>query len=126
MSARQRPLSPHLQVYKPQLTSLTSIAHRISGLVLSAGAIFLSWGLVALASSRETYEEFRGFASAMPGRILTAVIVLSYAYHFLNGIRHLAWDAGWGLDLQRAYATGYLVLALSPALAVLTLWLLWT
>lgn len=126
MSALQRPLSPHLQVYKPQLTAVTSIAHRITGLVLSAGALFLSWGLVALASSREAYEHFLGFASAIPGRILTAAIVLSFAYHLLNGLRHLAWDTGWGLDLKRAYATGYLVLAMSPVLAALTLWLLWT
>jgi succinate dehydrogenase / fumarate reductase cytochrome b subunit len=125
MSARQRPLSPHLQVYKPQLTTATSIGHRISGVLLCGFALIMSWGLVALAGGQKSYEAFVGFMTGTPGRIMAAVAVVVFVYHFLNGLRHLAWDTGWGLDLKRAYATGYAVLGLTPVLSALVLWLLW-
>lgn len=125
MATHPRPLSPHLQVYKPQLTSLLSIIHRATGVALTAGALGLVWGLLSLALGREEFEYFRACANSMLGKLVTAAFVFCLVYHFLNGIRHLGWDTGWGLDLKRAYATGWLLVVLAPVLTALTLFWIW-
>lgn len=126
MSGNARPLSPHLQVYRPQLTSLTSIMHRLSGLSLCAAALLLVWWLVALAAGEAAYRIFQDCLVSLPGKLAVAFIVLALCYHFFNGIRHLLWDTGWGLDLKRAYATGWAVLGLTPLTAALVLWSVWS
>jgi succinate dehydrogenase / fumarate reductase, cytochrome b subunit len=125
MSTRSRPLSPHLQIYRPQLTALLSIIHRSTGVALTAASVGLVWGLVALAAGPEAFMRFTDVANGILGRLVTAAFVFCLVYHWLNGLRHLAWDTGWGLDLKRAYATGWLVVALAPTLTALVLWRLW-
>ena len=126
MAQRARPLSPHLQIYRPQLTSMLSFAHRITGVALTVAGLLLTWGLVALASGPEAFAIFHDFTRSIVGRLATAGFVLSMVYHFLNGIRHLGWDSGWGLDLKRTYATGWVVSVLTPLLTALVLWYAWT
>lgn len=125
MATRARPLSPHLQIYRPQLTAVLSILHRATGVALCAAAVGLVWGIVALAAGREAFETFMACANGILGRLVTAGFVFCLIYHWLNGLRHLAWDTGWGLEIQRAYATGWTVVALAPSLTAFTLWCLW-
>lgn len=105
-----RPLSPHLQVYKPQLTSITSILHRITGIALSAGILYLLSWLLAVAQGAEAFDRLQDFNGSIIGRLLLFGWSLAFFYHLLNGIRHLAWDAGFGFELPAAYRSGYAVL----------------
>lgn len=107
MAVRPRPLSPHLQVYRPQLTSTTSIMHRFSGMILSLAAVFLVIGLLAIASGAEDYSRFQAFMAGGFGIALFVAFTFSLSYHLLNGIRHLVWDTGRGLDISTAYASGW-------------------
>jgi succinate dehydrogenase / fumarate reductase cytochrome b subunit len=113
MATQERPLSPHLQVYKPQLTSVMSILHRGTGVVLALGALVLAAWLVAAAGSADGYASFAACMASLPGKLALFVFSASLVYHFLNGIRHLFWDAGHGYELPKAYASGYAVLVLS-------------
>jgi succinate dehydrogenase / fumarate reductase, cytochrome b subunit len=119
MATENRPLSPHLQVYRPQLTSVLSISHRISGVVLSFGTVVAIFWLLALASGAEAYDRLLGLLGHPIG--LAVMVAWSFAlfYHLLNGIRHLVWDAGWMLDLRGAYASGWAVVILAVVLTAL-------
>ena len=114
-----RPLSPHLQVYRPQLTSVLSILHRMTGVFLSLGSVFLAAWIISAAMGAEAFECVNGMAAAWYGQIL--LLGWSYAlfYHLCNGIRHLVWDAGVGLDIKTSYTTGYVVVAASLLLTVI-------
>lgn len=118
MATNNRPLSPHLQIYRPQLTSVLSISHRMAGVVLSAGLVMIVVWLLALASGPETYERVSGLIFSWPGLLLLLVWTQALFYHFLNGIRHLLWDAGWMLNLDKAYASGWAVVSLSVVLTI--------
>ncbi len=118
MATDNRPLSPHLQVYRPQLTSVLSISHRITGIVLSAGSLVVVMWLLALASGPERFEQLTAFLSHPISLVGLAVWSFCLFYHLLNGIRHLFWDAGWLLDLRGAYASGWTVVVLSVILTV--------
>lgn len=113
-----RPLSPHLQVYKPQLTSLTSILHRFSGIALSAGILYLLCWLLAVAQGPESFDRLQDFNGSIIGRLLLLGWSVAFFYHLLNGIRHLAWDAGFGFELKAAYKSGYAVLIGTAVLTV--------
>lgn len=106
---KQRPLAPHLQIYRPQLTSITSILHRLSGIILALGLPILVLWFVALSGGEESFAKAQSFAGSILGRTALFGWTLSLFYHLLNGLRHLGWDAGWGLDIKRAYRTGYAV-----------------
>jgi succinate dehydrogenase / fumarate reductase, cytochrome b subunit len=108
--ARPRPLSPHLQVYKPQLTSILSIVHRGTGVALCAGAVLIAIGLLALADGLETWNAFRACCGEWYGKLVIGGFTLALVYHWLNGLRHLGWDAGYGLDIKQTYATGKILL----------------
>jgi succinate dehydrogenase / fumarate reductase cytochrome b subunit len=119
MKAKQRPLSPFMigPYYKPQMTSLMSIAHRASGVFLSlVGAPLLLWWIAAVASGPESYEALQRFFGSWPGQLLMAASLLALCYHLFNGIRHLVWDSGRALDIRTAYTAGWLVL-IAAALA---------
>ncbi len=111
MSNIERPLSPHLQVYKWQLTMALSILHRATGFGLALGAVPLTWWLLAAVNGEEAYQQFQSYAHSFLGQLMIFGWVFSFAFHFLNGIRHLVWDTGKGLDLKSAYASGYAVVA---------------
>lgn len=118
MSETQRPLSPHLQIYRWQLTMVMSISHRMAGIMLSLGAVYLAAWVVALAVGPEAFACINGLATAWYGQILLLAWTVALFYHLCNGIRHLAWDTGWGLELGRAYATGWAVLIATVVLTV--------
>jgi succinate dehydrogenase / fumarate reductase, cytochrome b subunit len=118
MSHVQRPLSPHLQIYKPQLTSVLSVAHRATGIALSVGAILLVWWLLAAATSDAAFATAQGFWFSWFGRLLLFGWTWSFFYHLCNGIRHLCWDAGWGFELNETYASGWTVVVASVLLTI--------
>ncbi len=119
MSQAQRPLSPHLQIYRPQLTSVLSICHRGTGLALSVGTLFLLWWLLAAASGPDDFALAQSFWYSWIGRLMLFGWTFSLFYHLCNGIRHLCWDAGWGFDLTTTYRSGWIMLSASVALTVI-------
>jgi succinate dehydrogenase / fumarate reductase cytochrome b subunit len=122
MARENRPLSPHLQIYKPQLTSVLSITHRGTGVFLSIGALFLSCWLLAVARGPEAYALLQGYMHAWYGQIMLYAWLFSLYYHLCNGIRHMCWDLGLGLEIKTTYASGYAVIASSLLLTVVTVW----
>ncbi|MBW8366496.1 MAG: succinate dehydrogenase, cytochrome b556 subunit [Arenimonas sp.] len=124
MATPKRPLSPFMigPYYRPQLTSMMSIAHRGTGVVLALGSLVLVAWLVAAAGNAQTFDAFNGVMGSMVGKLALFVFSACLVYHFLNGIRHLFWDAGRGYDLPNAYASGYAVLALSVVLTAVLWW----
>ena len=123
MSSHGRPLSPHLQIYRPQLTSLLSVTHRGTGVVNTIGTVLLAYWLIALARGPESYAEAQAFFFFLLVKLALFGWTFSVFYHLCNGIRHLFWDAGLGYDIPTLYKSGYLVLAMACVLTVLT-WLL--
>ena len=121
MSLRQRPLSPHLQVYRPQLTSVLSILHRATGIALSLGLLVMSGWVLSLALGETAYEFWMWMIDSMLGRLIVAGWLLSLYYHLANGARHLLWDLGYCLELSAVYQSGRAVVAVSVLLTVLTL-----
>ena len=119
MAADNRPLSPHLQIYRPQITSVLSILHRISGVFMSLGILLLACWLAAAASGPESYEIAVALLGSVVGRLLLFGWTLAFFYHFLNGIRHLEWDTGRGFELPQVVRSGWLVVVLSVALTLL-------
>ena len=119
----QRPLSPHLQIYKPQLTSVLSITHRGTGIFLTIGAFFLSGWLWTLANSPELFTRLQTYLAAWYGQCLLYAFVFSLYFHLGNGIRHLFWDIGLGFDIKTVYRSGYAVVLSSLALTTLTCYL---
>ena len=113
-----RPISPHLQVYRPQLTSVLSILHRITGVALAVGTILLVYWLIAAASGPEAFASAEALIGSWLGRILLFGWTFALYFHLTNGMRHLFWDAGFGFELKTVYASGWTVVALA---AVLTL-----
>jgi succinate dehydrogenase / fumarate reductase cytochrome b subunit len=116
MTTQQRPLSPHLQVYRWQITMLMSIAHRASGVLLAIGALGLVGWLLALAAGPAAYEQWRAMAASLPGQIVLFALSSALVYHLLNGLRHLLWDTGRALDIADVYRTGYAVWVLTIVL----------
>lgn len=106
---RSRPLSPHLQIYKPQISSVLSILHRMTGAFLFVGSFFLALWLYALAEGENTYNVFQEWVVSPIGLILLLGWSFALFYHLANGIRHLMWDAGYGYDLPTMRRTGWMV-----------------
>ena len=120
--AKPRPLSPHLQVYRPQLTSVMSIMHRASGAVLATGSLLLALWLVALAAGAAVFNPVADGMQHPLGQLVMFGYSLALVYHGLNGIRHLMWDLRVGLEIKQVYQSGYLVLGLT-LLVTAALWL---
>ena len=119
MSQAQRPLSPHLQVYKPQLTSVLSITHRATGLALAVGTLLLVWWLYAAAAGTNAFAAAQSFWYSWIGRLLLLGWSWSLFFHLCNGIRHLFWDAGWGFELKTTYRSGWTVVVASIVLTLI-------
>ncbi len=117
MAQGERPLSPHLEVYKPQLTSVLSIIHRMTGVALAGGTLFLTWWLIAAAMGPEAYAFTQWMWGTWLGYLVLFGFSVSLFYHLCNGIRHLFWDVGQGYEIETVYRSGWSVLA---ATAVLT------
>jgi succinate dehydrogenase / fumarate reductase cytochrome b subunit len=118
MSEQSRPLSPHLQVYKPQLTSILSILHRGTGVALALGTLILVWWLAAAASGPEYFDYVQGYIGSPLGMLILFGFTYALFYHLCNGIRHLFWDAGYGFELETVYRTGWWVVGASVILTV--------
>lgn len=117
--AHERPLSPHLQVYKPQITSVLSILHRATGVALALGLFVLGWWLVAAASGPEAYATFQSVAGSPVGII--ALVGWSFAlfYHLCAGVRHLLMDSGMFFTIPEIYKSGYAMLAAAVLLTAM-------
>ena len=120
MAQVERPISPHLHVYKPQLTPVLSILHRITGVGLGAGTLLLAWWLVAAAYGPDQFEAAQAFIASWLGRLLLFGFTFSLFYHLCNGIRHLFWDAGRGFELKTVYTSGWLVVIASLGLTAVS------
>lgn len=114
-----RPLSPHLQIYRWQITMLMSIAHRATGIALAVGTLLLVWWLVALAAGPAAYAQAQGFIGSWFGLLLLFGWSVALFYHLCNGIRHLFWDMGRGFEIGAMYASGYAALAATAVLTVI-------
>ena len=119
-AAKERPLSPHLQVYKPQMTSVMSILHRATGVFLVLGMLLVTWVLVAAASGPESFEAAMDCLTSPLGQIALLGWTASLYYHMCNGVRHLFWDMGYLFKLENAFRAGWLVLFSTAALTAAT------
>ena len=123
MAGHPRPLSPHLQIYRRQLTSVTSILHRFTGIGLAVGLLYLVCWLTAAASGLDAFDRLQSFNGSIIGRLLLFGWTVAFFYHLLNGLRHLAWDAGFGFELPTAYKTGYAVF-IGTAVLTIAAWVI--
>jgi len=119
---RARPLSPNIQIYRPQLTSVLSIANRITGVALSVFAVVLVIWLAATASGPAAYSQLQTIIGSWPGQILFLIATFAFFLHLCGGIRHLVWDSVRAFELKQIYASGWAVVLLSAALTVIS-WL---
>ncbi len=125
MSARDRPLSPHLQVYRWQMGNTLSVLHRFTGLCLSLGLLALTAWLVAAAGDAGRYAAVRGVLCSPLGVVVLIGASFAFFYHLLNGVRHLIWDAGHGFERRERHAGGWLAVGGSMLLTALLWILIW-
>lgn len=123
MSNTERPLSPHLQIYRWPITMTLSILHRITGVAMSVGLVFLSLWLIQIAGGPEAYQYFRLAMASPAGLVLLIGWSFAFFLHFANGIRHLVWDTGRGLEKRQANASAWFVLITAVVLTAI-LWVL--
>ncbi len=123
MAADNRPVSPHLGVYRWQITMTMSILHRATGVALAVGTLALVYWLVAAGMGPESYAQAQWVFGTWLGQFLLWGWTFSLFYHLCNGIRHLAWDAGWGFQIKTVYITGYTVWVVAAALTAAALWM---
>ena len=116
--ARTRPLSPHLQVYRPQMTSVMSILHRAAGVVLTTGTLIMAAWLLSLALGKEAYDVVVMVIGHPLGQFVLFGYSVALIYHALNGVRHLGWDLGFGLTIPQVYKNGQIVLFLTVVLTM--------
>ena len=117
-----RPISPFMFPlwYRFQITSALSILHRLTGIGLAVGSVLLAWWLISVAAGDELFAATHAFLVSPIGTLLLFLWSAAFFYHLCNGIRHLAWDAGYGFELRTAYRSGYTVLAMTALLTALT------
>jgi succinate dehydrogenase / fumarate reductase cytochrome b subunit len=113
-----RPLSPNIQIYRPQLTSILSIVNRITGIFLSIGAVGMVVWLIAAATGPEPYAAVQGAIASWIGQTVLFGCTFAFFLHLCGGIRHLVWDAGYGFELRSIYVSGWAVVAASVMLTV--------
>ena len=115
-----RPTSPHLQIYKPQLTSVLSISHRITGVTLSLFSISIPASLIIIFLGQDYFNILINIMMNPLIKFLLLGVLFSTIYHLLNGIRHLFWDYGLGLSLKDSYISGYIVMFLSLSITIIS------
>lgn len=116
---RARPISPHLQIYKPMLTMMMSIVHRITGAGLYFGMLLLAWWLIAAASGPNAYANFEWFIGSLIGRLVLFGFTWALLHHMLGGIRHLIWDIGHGFEPNEREMLAVATIVGSVALTIL-------
>ena len=110
---QNRPLSPHLQVYKPQVTSILSIFHRMTGVALSVGLVLLVGWIFSLSLGENIFKYYSYFLGSWLGLLIMFSFTFALTYHFCNGVRHLFWDAGYGYEISTVYKSGLAVVIIS-------------
>ena len=123
MAQPDRPLSPHLQVYRWQITMTLSILHRITGVGLGVGTLLMAYWLIAIAAGPEAFATAQDLVGSIVGRIVLLGFTFALAFHFSNGIRHLFWDTGKGFELSTVHTSGWIVVIASVVLTLAT-WIL--
>jgi succinate dehydrogenase / fumarate reductase, cytochrome b subunit len=118
MTVSNRPLSPHLQIYRWPINMTTSILHRASGVALAAGTLLLVWWIAALAHGPASFDLMQHALASFLGRLVLFGWTWSLFFHLSNGIRHLVWDVGGGFEIKTARRTAWLVLAASVVLTL--------
>ena len=113
MAHSDRPLSPHLGIYRWEISNTLSILHRMTGVMLSAGALVLVAWLISVVAGKDFYACLNTWISSLPGRLMLFGLTFCFFYHLGNGVRHLFWDVGRGFEKQRARATGWMVVTFS-------------
>ena len=113
------PLSPHLQIYKPQITSILSIAHRITGFSLNLALVLTTIWIVSMSLGDIYYQNFVRIFQTFFIKLLVFFIVLGFSYHALNGIRHILWDLGYLIDNNSALISGIIIIISSIAISIL-------
>ncbi|QIE46818.1 succinate dehydrogenase, cytochrome b556 subunit [Pseudohalocynthiibacter aestuariivivens] len=116
-----RPLSPHLTIYRPQLTAISSILTRITGNALIVTALLIVWWLLAAAAGPQYFETANAFITSWFGDLVLTLSLWAVWYHYLAGLRHLIWDAGRGLDIKTAETLGWICVIGSVVLTILTI-----
>jgi len=120
MASSNRPLSPHLQVYRPQFTSVLSILHRITGVGLWAGALLMTYWIASATYGPEAFAQAQSVLGSWFGRLVLFGLTGALYYHLGNGIRHLAWDAGWGYEMDKLILTGWALIAFTIVMTLVT------
>ncbi len=113
MKKKELPLSPHLQIYKPQITSILSITHRITGFALNFSIILFVIGLLCVSLGERYYLIYLSYLKTFPIKIVFFLTILGFIYHLLNGFRHILWDFGLFLEDRTASIFGYLIIILT-------------
>ncbi len=121
--AASRPLSPHLQIYRPQISWIPSIIHRATGAALGLGTLWLAWWLIAAATGAPAFAAVQSFSGSLIGRILLLGFTWSLSFHLLNGIRHLFWDLILGLEKPTMRVSGWTVVVGSVVLTAIIVFL---
>jgi succinate dehydrogenase / fumarate reductase cytochrome b subunit len=116
--ASTRPLSPHLTIYRWPVTMMTSITHRATGMAMAVGALVLAWWLISISNGPEGYDSFHAVIDTVPGLVVMFGLTWSLAYHFFSGLRHLAWDLGYGFEKKLAERNSVIVFSLSFLAAI--------
>lgn len=125
MPVRERPLSPHLEIYQWQMGNTLSILHRLTGVFLGVGLLALVCWLIALAGSPAAYARVARWYGSPPGILVLVAWTFAFFYHLLNGVRHLFWDAGVGFERAQRRMTGWLAVGGAVVLTLFTWMLLW-
>lgn len=120
MKKQDLPLSPHLQIYKPQITSILSISHRITGFSLNLSIVIMVYGLFSLSLGEKYFNFFLVFVNSIPIKVILFLTILGFLYHLLNGIRHIMWDFGFFLENKSSAALGYIIIISSISLSVVS------
>ena len=119
MTANQNPLSPHLQIYRWHISSLLSITHRISGVINLLALTLIFFWLIVLSFGENNYELFLSIINSFFGKFILIGFTWSMCFHILSGIRHLAWDLGYGFEIKTANISGIIVVISSLALTII-------
>ena len=122
---KSRPLSPHLLIYRLQITSLPSLLHRVTGCALAFGTVFVAWWLLSIVNGIDSYTIFHMVAKSYIGQFALFGYLWAICYHMLNGIRHLVWDLGFGFDLDFAAKSAWAVVGGSGFLTILFWGIAW-
>lgn len=120
MSADKRPTSPHLTIYRPQITSILSITHRMTGVALYGGTALMIWWLWTIAYDPANYQQMLECLNSTLGRVMLVGWTIAFYFHFANGIRHLFWDMGKGFSLPATNKSGWAAILFTVAMTAIT------